>query len=742
MPKQQASIPVIQIEENMVMPTTEEKAEKSPEQIKEAPNSSEPMKGKELIAAAKELADKVKIDTDQRKQDYDSGKRRITSSYDILKDLTVSLMDGDKKLVGRPTGEVNTGFAKSNGSESNGSESNLSESNAARVGEGYYGVVGRAADPFDVEKFAAVPSDAQKESVTDADGYKVETITRKGETVKNEFDEDGKLVSRTYDIPGGGQVHVDFDGDGKPGLPSIEHTDGTTTTFRLDKDGNLVGEHRADDGVTVLEKASFMEGKIIYEDVKTHAKRAVSFEAPNSDHISFHVGDLGSYDANTGTLTKTFGEVDFVQSFARGRTDIVHDGNTFGLAINGEVSIQNESGEASIARPDGSGVYLHSDGTIDRWGPKPEDNVKGEALSPKEAAYIKAHKDIDLRDVAEIHERFKGDQAKLDKFYTSLEKLDSAKNLTDAERKAIRQDLMDHVANPESIYQGVTDSCNVSVIQRDLVMNSPEKYVDAVVTAVGQGKMKLADGTEVPLDVNNLKMADASGRDLATRIFQTAALHAEFHPTKNFVNTPDGVGALKPGKDDPRGTLPVPFDGLYPSEIAEVRYKLTGEEKAVTFIKTADDLKKALDENGGPPMTVLVDSSHAPFGDGDAAATAPNHVVTIVGIENGPPVKYLVQNQFGLEHDHSTKGTAVSADDLLANMSRHKEINPTTGIPELSTDRGAMVITKGDHKSAFTIIDGTKSERTDIATNLEQSNRSHSRVGTGSANSRNSASTG
>ncbi len=66
--------------------------------------------------------------------------------------------------------------------------------------------------------------------------------------VKNEFDDSGNPVTRTYDIGGGGQVRVDFGPDGKPGLPSIEHADGTTTQFRIDANGALIGEHRATDG--------------------------------------------------------------------------------------------------------------------------------------------------------------------------------------------------------------------------------------------------------------------------------------------------------------------------------------------------------------------------------------------------------------------------------------------------------------------------------------------------------------
>jgi hypothetical protein len=244
------------------------------------------------------------------------------------------------------------------------------------------------------------------------------------------------------------------------------------------------------------------------------------------------------------------------------------------------------------------------------------------------------------------------------------------------------------------------------------------------VEAVSQGTFTAADGHKTKLDVKNLTMADSSGRDLASRIFQTATLRGEFDPGKVFENTPDGVGRLKPGKDDPRGTPTQVFDGLYPNEIAEIRHKLTGEEKAITFVKTGEDLKKALDRNGGPPMTILVDGTEDPFGEG-GADNAPNHVVTITGVEAGPPMKYLVQNQLGLENDHSTSATAIPADKLLDNMTRHRENGG-----RVSHDNGALVLTNGDHTKAFGIIDGSHNEIPAATRNLAASNRSGSRVGT------------
>lgn len=593
---------------------------------------------------------------------------------------------------------------------------------ADSIGEGSYNTVGR--NPIsDIKHTSDIPPGATVKRETDANGFVKEEISRNGEKVTNTYDE-GELVSKDYPLANDRTLSVSIQ-DGQPnGMATISERTGHSTNLAVNSNGTISGE-RIDRHGKVLEKVALIDGKLVYEDIKTGAKRAEVFEPPDTNHVSYRVSDVGKYDANTGMLTQNIGEMKIARSFSGGRVDVQPSKDVSqGVTIGGEVSFQNrKTGEAAVVHPDGTGVLLKGDGTFDRWGPKVSDNVKGEKLSPVEQTFLKKHPETDLRDFAEIHRRFNGDAQKLDKFFTALEKIDSAKHLNDAQKAAVRLDLVDHVANPAEIYQGVTESCNVSVIQRDLAISDPAKYVETVTEAVSSGTVTTSDGTKVPMDVKNLLMADSSGRDLASRIFQTAALRAEFYPVRIFENTPDGIGRLKATRNSPDGTPRVePFDGLYPNELAEIRYKLTGEEKAITFIKTGADLQRALELNGGPPMTILVDATHSPFGDA-STDKAPNHVVTITGVEQGPPLKYLVQNQIGLEHDHSTRATAIPADQLLSNMSRHKE----SGMAAVTTTNGALVITKGDHTKAYAIVDGHRSEHPVATTNLAQSNRARPR---------------
>ena len=452
--------------------------------------------------------------------------------------------------------------------------------------------------------------------------------------------------------------------------------DGHSTEIAVDKNGKFTEGRRYDEHHHVVEKVSVVGDKLVYEDVNTHAKRVEQFEI---DGVHLKTKDLThDYNADEGTMTSGWlGNWRFERSFAPGRSDTVFpDGSISGTTTTGEVSQMNkQTGETSVVQYDGTGVWLHADGTIDLVDPKAKESERHvrDKLSSEEQKYLKEHPDIDTRDVAELHRRFHNQPEKIDEFYKQLEAVDSANNLNPEQKIALRRDLIHHVAEPAEIYQGTTESCNVSAIERDVAMTDPAKYASTVVEAVSKGTID-AHGEKVPVDVNNLTMADASGRDLASRVFQTAVLHAEFYPTKDFRNTPDGQGRLYPGdaQHNQGAEHWVPFTGLMPAELAEVRYKLDDKhEKVVQQISDEKGLREALEKNG-VPMTIGVDGASEPFSKGTSSGRLPNHVVTIVGIIEGNPRQYLVQNQWGLDSDHSTppKAKPISEDELINNMQR------------------------------------------------------------------------
>jgi hypothetical protein len=520
-----------------------------------------------------------------------------------------------------------------------------------------------------------VPIDGDKTGVAS-------TWTKDGESLTVTVDDAGRTRSlKSFD--GAGHSTEIFFKDGQQ--TGIGIRDGSrTVTMQPDEHGIMKGNVIDSRTGREIEKVTLVGDKLVYENPKGE-KHVESFQSPSPEHPFFKHQDIGKYDDDTGTLTMKFGDGQMKTSFDQGRTDVVTPGGLVsGLAANGDINFENKkTGEASVVHSDGTGVNLHPDGTVERFGPKPEDNGK-EKLSSVEQNYLKKHPEIDHREFAEIHRKFHGDATKIDDFYKELTKLDSAHNLSAQEKDALRKDLIHHVAGPAEIFQGTTPSCNVTVVERQLAMTDPAKYAKTVVEAVSEGTIEV-DGHKVKLDVNNLKMSDSSGRDLASRVFQTAALHAEFHPGKDFVNTPDGLGMLKPGHPNEGATEPVTFHGLKPAEIAEVESKLTGHEKAVTEITSADDLHKVAGKNGYP-MNITVDASTPPFGTGNHPHKT-NHVVTIVGEIAGPPRSYLVENQWGLQKDHSTPSTAISEAALVGNM--------------IGGGEPGFAIAKGDHSKQY-----------------------------------------
>jgi hypothetical protein len=137
-------------------------------------------------------------------------------------------------------------------------------------------------------------------------------------------------------------------------------------------------------------------------------------------------------------------------------------------------------------------------------------------------------------------------------------------------------------------------------------------------------------------------------------------------------------------------------------QIADVRYKLTGEEKGITQISNVQDLLTAFESNGGQPMIIAVDGNNEPFGGGGPVGKRSNlnHVVTITRIEQGTPIKVYVANQWGLNNDHSTPETAIAATELVENMQFRVKIDGKT-----VTEPG-MVLSPGDHTKGYKVKQG------------------------------------
>lgn len=531
-----------------------------------------------------------------------------------------------------------------------------------------------------------------------ADKTKTITLTRDKDTFVRELDSKYNRTSETYTAADGRKMTSAYKNN-KIDTVKIEGGDRSKTELKYDANAEQLKGQRVDAQGKVVENVSFQEDKLVFVDVKTGAIRAEKI-AKSELEGSIPKFVKGSYNKDAGTFTYTNDEgLKTVETFAPGRTDVTQkDGSVTGSTVSGEKSTVKSNGEATVLHANGSGVRLNADLTVDRWGKNPGDNANREKLSPVEENYVKNHKGVDRRDVAELHRRLGGDATKLDAFYKELEKVETAKNLTADERSALCKDILHHAAFPGEIYQGRSPSCNVSVVQRDVVMNSPERYASQIVSAISDGEVTIAGGGKVKLDPANLKLQDSSGRDLASRIYQTMALSVEFDPRAVYRNTEDGVGRIYKSPFNP-SDKPEVFAGLNIIQITDARFKLTGEEKALYSIENVAELEAAFKAGGGKPMIIAVNGSAKPFegngpvGNGDGA----NHVVTVVGIENG---KVLLHNQWGLASDHATQKTAVDARQLVDNMQKRVKIEGSwVKIP-------GMVISNGTHDRGYKFRNG------------------------------------
>lgn len=600
-----------------------------------------------------------------KREGKDDWGRKVVEDYEkghgLPHKITVTMKDGkDIEFVRKPFGQYQAEYKNDKGE---------------RVG-----VVDLRANGlilFENEKEqkarAELPDGTHLERTHFGNGRQEIRQTKNGETLVKTLDREGTVVQAEYSTKDGRKITRRTTSDGSAvDHITIEEKNGSKTDIRYNRDSGIFSGSRTDKDGKEVEKVHYMQGKLVYTDVKDGTTRFDKLKVFERDMFNLKLTS-GKYDAGTGSIS--YRNVDgskTVESFAPGRVDVIKDGNTRGTTITGIRSSVLASGEASVHHPDDTGVRLNPNMTIDRWGPEKGDNGLGEPLTKVEGAYVRRHPDVDRRAVAEIHRQFHDKPEVLDKFYAALSEIDSAKNLSSTEKSNLRRGLMHHVAYPNELYQGNSWCCNVAVIERDMAMNMPDRYVKTVTQALNDGEITLADGKKVSVKDCNLREPDSTGRDMATRVFHTLALHAKYQPKYTYRNTPDGAGRLVPADGEAQQAS---FNGLDMDDIVDARYKLTGEKRAVVSVTSVDDLVAAWEANGARSMIVAVNADLPPFSEetmatllGGPQESSPNHVVNITRVDAGPPATVYIQNQWGLSEDHSTPAKAVEASKLLNAM--------------------------------------------------------------------------
>lgn len=546
------------------------------------------------------------------------------------------------------------------------------------------------------------------EETTIKDGIRKVVRSNDKDIVTTEYDAfDFTVKKETYKYENGRTIErTDFK-NRRPGTIKIVDDDKSEINLKFDeKQGIYKGVRKDKDGKEV-EDVTFNGEKMIFKNRATGKYRAEM-------HYPLQVGAFvppayveGTYDHNLGLFTRTRGTKTSYSALAPGRTDTfdTDDKNMTGRTSTGRDSAVLEDGSAWVRYRDGSGIQLLKDGKTLRICTGGFDNtITMSELSKEGIEYLKEHKDIDKRDLIEIHRRYADKPEMLKKIYAELLTIDKAKNLSDAEKSDLRTNLMRHLAFPPEIAQVGSPTCAVTVVQRNMCINQPDAYIRHVVRAVSEGKVKVAGmAKEVDVDPAKIKMLDSSGRDLATRIFQNSALTALYHPRMEFVPTEDGVGRmykLPRVKDD----KPVSFSGLPMHAIAEMEYRVTGVDKTVVKVNSVDDLIAVFKKNGGRPMTVGVNANKPPFSTGEDTGDG-GHVVTILGITDTKPPRILFANQWGLSGDHSEFHRSVDATVFVENLKSEPSIRVdgrTIGV--------GLVVVDGDRKKAYVMVDGVMTE--------------------------------
>lgn len=563
-------------------------------------------------------------------------------------------------------------------------------------------------------------------------GYKV-SQSKDGATFTVITDRDGNIQSDKYTWGGKGGREIErtraTNGRLFTGMKMTEAS-GHKTALTFDTVSGMFTGHRQDKDGKVVENVVVADDKIQY--IKPDGSRRVEVFDLKAQGLMGKKPQSGTYDVHQGKESyPNDDDTVSVKPVANGRTDKIKEDYCAGRTVNG-TTIRGERSQITpdhtvIHNPDGTGARLNSDLTVDRWGMQDEDNAFKEPLSDAESKYLQYLKDngqeesIDLRDFLEIHRQFanrKDGAEELNKFYTALKTLDTAKHLTADEAKALRINIMHDVAHPEEIDQSRSPTCNTEVVRREMAMNCPDQYVMRFSEAMSEGKVpvynKPIDGAYgsnkekpdgfITVDPANLKLADSTGRNLAARIFDNIGIQITAQPDYDWVATEDGLGKFVP-RDD-KDLEPKEFSGMQMGDIADVLTKLTGVKRGVLQIHEIEDLNTAFEANGKRSMIVGVNASKAPFSyerpDFNFDELYTNHVVSLTNVFEHDGDTYVnFMNQWGLESDHSTDKTKVRVEAFLNNM---------TGIN--TSWRGTrpmtppQLITAGDPTKVHKIVDG------------------------------------
>jgi len=552
---------------------------------------------------------------------------------------------------------------------------------------------------------------AQFEKITAADKTRTEKYTLnmsadeqaqgQFEQMVKQFDKKGKLVSKETSDHTGNHIVLGDIQNGSPQSITIDKADGKhielhkgTSYFKM---AGTWSDKSGDTGPVV-----WQGDHLVYKDKAGDITGTDRFDPNRAGHIAFELS-ADKLDIDTGKATRI--EADgsrTVMSFSPGRRDLVAtDGSVSGTVERVdkagkktfvEISHQDSAGNVSIINVEnnsvitleGNKIAYHADSKTEQPTEKATSTSFSDNLTDGEQAYLASHPNASRRDIAQLHVRLHDKPEELAKVYQSLNKLDDTQNLSAAEKAALKESALHNVAYPAEISQGQSGTCYAAAPERVLATSQPAHYINIINEAISTNRVTTngANGPEISeLNPTVLQQKDSSGRDIASRIFQTTFSEVGFaltppeqspiaetystvdYSSGTYRNTKDGLGVLL--KAD--GTAQT-YPGMDLMQVTDTLNRLSAPDHPgykLSVAHDSDSLYGAFKANGEQPMISAVDRASGPFGGkthnpGDST----NHVITIGAIEP-------TQNAKGARYKTTFQMNGGAADDITADDTKH-----------------------------------------------------------------------
>jgi hypothetical protein len=255
----------------------------------------------------------------------------------------------------------------------------------------------------------------------------------------------------------------------------------------------------------------------------------------------------------------------------------------------------------------------------------------------------------------------------------------------------LAEQIIAHAAEPTKVDQGNHKTCGAAALESQMYTRDPSDAAKFVVDLYLTGRFQPI-GSSKPLVLDqSLRLPDSEAnrsetqsrvRNYSSQLFQCGAIAMEYEgyrQVKRYYQRLDagsyldeivvGTRSVK-GK---RETVTREFDGLYPSQVADMNQKITGKRNPLSIIERRDihpfdglihvgsegelkDMLSKLKIAKRLPAIAFVDSEHEPFWTdaryGQAGSKGGGHLVCIDDYRERPPGVVSVNNQWGRECDH------------------------------------------------------------------------------------------